>query len=164
MSSTPPRPDTDRTPLARLAEGPLHAIVGYQLAQAQIVTDRVFDDKVRDACALRRVEFTILALVQANPDLSARQLARALAVTPPNIALWLDRLDSRGLVARTRSERDARVQHLRLTADGQALLAKSMQRIVDGERAALAGLSAAERAMLVELLHKVALGRRRAEP
>jgi DNA-binding MarR family transcriptional regulator len=164
MSSRPPRPDTDRTPLARLAEGPLHAIVGYQLAQAQIVTDRVFDDKVRDACALRRVEFTILALVQANPDLSARQLARALAVTPPNIALWLDKLDSRGLVARTRSERDARVQHLRLTADGQALLAQSMQRIVDGERAALAGLSAAERAMLVELLHKVALARRRAEP
>jgi len=153
----------DRTPLARLSEGGAHAIVGYQLAQAAIVTNQVFDERVGHRGGLRRVEFTILALVKSNPDVTARQLARALAVTPPNIAIWLDKLESRGLVARERSTRDARMQHVRLTGRGNTLVDRSVQSLLEGEQAALAGLSAAERAMLVELLHKVALSRRKPE-
>jgi DNA-binding MarR family transcriptional regulator len=139
----------------------LHAIVGYQLAQAAIVTDQVFDELVGADGGLRRVEFTILALVKGNPDVSARQLARALAVTPPNIAIWLDRLESRGLVARTRSASDARVQHVRITRAGGGLVERAMALLVQGEQATLSALSVAERAMLVELLHKVALSRKR---
>jgi DNA-binding MarR family transcriptional regulator len=141
----------------------MHGIVGYQIAQAGIVTDQVFDEQVARSGGLRRVEFTILALVQGNPDVSARQLARALAVTPPNIAIWLDRLETRGLVLRTRSTRDARVQHIRLTRAGAALVDRSLQRVREGEQAALSTLSTAERAMLVELLHKVAMSRRRGD-
>jgi len=154
----------ERTPLARLSEGGAHAIVGYQLAQAAIVTKQVFDERVGHRGGLRRVEFTILALVQGNPDVTARQLARALAVTPPNIAIWLDKLESRGLVARERSASDARMQHVRLTPRGKALVERSVQTLLEGESEALAVLSAAERAMLVELLHKVALSRRKPEP
>ena len=161
--TTPPAAE-DRTPLTRLREGDVHAIVGYQLAQAAIVTNQVFDERVGHArSGLRRVEFTILALVQVNRDVTARQLARALAVTPPNIAIWLDKLESRGLVARERSVSDARMQHVRLTPRGTALVERSVQALLEGERVALDGLSAAERAMLVELLHKVALSRRKPE-
>lgn len=155
-------PKADRTPQAQLSEGPMHGIVGYQLAQASIVTDQVFDEQVRRRGALRPVEFTLLALVQANPDVTARQLARALGVTPPNVAIGLDRLESRGLVARERSTADARMQHVRVTRAGAALVDRSVQAVLEGEAAALASLSAAERAMLVELLHKVALARRAA--
>lgn len=151
----------DRTPLTRLSEAQLHGVMGYQLAQASIVTTQVFSSAVGAVCALRPVEYTMLALVQANPDVTARQLARGLAVTPPNVAVWLDRLESRGLVQRSRSTADARVQHIRATAAGSALALQSTQRLLDNEAAALASLSAAERAMLVELLHKVALARRR---
>jgi DNA-binding MarR family transcriptional regulator len=163
MSSKPPLPEAERTPLARLSEAAMHGIVGYQIAQAGIITDQVFDEQVARSGGLRRVEFTILALVQGNPDVSARQLARALAVTPPNIAIWLDRLETRGLVLRTRSTRDARVQHIRLTRAGAALVVRSLQRVREGEQAALSTLSTAERAMLVELLHKVAMSRRRGD-
>lgn len=152
----------DRTPLTRLAEGDLHGLVGYQLAQAAIVTSQVFDDEVGRASKLRKVEYTMLALVQANPDVTARQLARALAVTPPNIAVWLDRLESRGLVQRSRSEADARMQHIRATAAGTALVRRCTQRLLEHERAVLDALSAAEQAMLVELLHKAAMTRKRA--
>lgn len=158
-SITPPQ---DRTPLTRLAEGDLHGLVGYQLAQAAIVTSQVFDDEVGRVSKLRKVEYTMLALVQANPDVTARQLARALAVTPPNIAVWLDRLESRGLVQRSRSEADARMQHIRATAAGAALARRCTRRLLEHERAALDALSAAEQAMLVELLHKAAMTRRRA--
>ena len=163
MPQRPPVPAADRTPQAQLTEGPMHGIVGYQLAQAAIVTDQVFNDRVGHDGTLRRVEYTMLALVQANPDVTARQLARALAVTPPNVAIWLDRLESRGLVTRTKSTRDARLQHVRITHAGAALVDRSTALLVEGERTALAALSAAERAMLVELLHKVAVSRRKGD-
>ncbi|HPG78787.1 MAG TPA: MarR family winged helix-turn-helix transcriptional regulator [Piscinibacter sp.] len=163
MTRKPTVPDADRTPLAMLAEAGVHAIVGYQLAQAAIVTDQVFDERVGRHGGLRKVEFTILALVQGNPDVTARQLARALAVTPPNIAIWLDKLESRGLVSRTRSESDARMQHIRITRAGAALVDRSVQLLLEGEQSALAALSAAERAMLIELLHKIAMSRKRGD-
>ena len=164
-SHPPPVPAAERTPQTRLSEGPVHGIVGYQLAQAAIVTDQVFHERVgRADGGLRRVEFTILALVQANPGVSARSLARALAVTPPNIAIWIDKLESRGLVERERSDRDGRVQHIHLSRAGTTLVQQCTQRLLEGEQAALATLSAAERAMLIELLHKLALARRRGEP
>lgn len=163
MNRQPPSNAADRTPQARLGEGPLHDLIGYQLAQAAIVTDRVFNENARRPGALRRVEYTILALVRVNPDVTARQLALALAVTPPNIAIWLDRMEQRGSVQRTRSERDGRVQHIRLTRAGQALVEQTTKRLLDAEAEALSTLTAAERAMLAELLHKVALARRRTE-
>lgn len=158
-----PVPKADRTPLAQLAEAGVHSIVGYQLAQAAIVTDQVFDEQVGRDGGLRRVEFTILALVQGNPDVTARQLAKALAVTPPNIAIWLDKLESRALVTRTRSERDARMQHIRITRAGSGLVDRSVQALLEGEQVALAALSTAERAILVELLHKIAMSRKRGD-
>jgi DNA-binding MarR family transcriptional regulator len=158
-SRKPPVPMAERTPEAQLAEGLVHGIVGYQLAQAAVVTDRVFDEQA-GAEGLRRVEFTILALLQANPDLHARQLARALAVTPSNIKAWIDRLEQRGWVTRTPSTADARMQHLRLTRAGLVVLQHTSDQVRVAERAALGGLSEAERAMLLELLHKVALARR----
>lgn len=164
MPHSPPAPLTARehAPLSRLAEGELHGVLGYQVAQASIATNAVFDHEVGNAETLRRLEYTVLALVHANPGCTARQLARGLAVTPPNITVCIDRLTARGLVLRSRGEADARVQHLRTTAAGSTLARRCTQRLLAGEAGALAALSAAERAMLAELLHKVALTRARA--
>ena len=151
--------EPDRTPHARLAEGPLHGIVGYQLAQAAVVTDAVFEAAVQLPEGLRRLEFSVLCLVQANADVSARQLAKALNVTPPHVAISLERLEARGFVERRRSAADARVQHLRLTRSGSAFVQAAAARVQAGEVAALTTLSPAERAMLLELLHKLARSR-----
>ena len=150
----------DHTPQSRLSEGCIHPIVGYQLAQATVATTQVFMQRVGRPLKLRPVEFTILALVRENPDATARQIARALALTPPNIALWLDKLESRGFITRTRSERDARKQHIRATAAGAASALNAAAQLVEGDRAALSALSAGEQAKPVELLHTIALGRR----
>jgi DNA-binding MarR family transcriptional regulator len=152
----------DHTPQSRLTEGCMRPIVGYQLAQAAVATTQVFLQQVGRPMKLRPVEFTILALVRDNPDATARQIARALAMTPPNVALWLENLESRGLVTRTRSSRDARMQHIRATTAGTTLAQRAATRLVEGERAALSALTSVEQAMLVELLHKIAVGRRAA--
>lgn len=156
----PAPPPAERTPAAALGEGLLRGIVGYQLAQAAVVTDRVFAEHVGGPLGLRRLEFSLLTLLQANPGATARQLARALAVTPPNIAVAVERLGQAGLLQRERGEQDARLQHLRLTAQGDAAVGQAVAALQSAEAEALAGLSAAERAMLAELLHKAALARR----
>jgi DNA-binding MarR family transcriptional regulator len=151
-----PKTPPDRTPVGQLAEAALHHIVGYQLAQATITTTQVFVDKVGAPFDLRPVEFTILALVDENPGVSAKRLAQALAVTAPNITVWIDRLESRGLVRRERNETDRRAQHIFATDEGATLAREAAHRLRESEQNALASLTLGERSILVELLHKVA--------
>jgi DNA-binding MarR family transcriptional regulator len=152
----PRQPDTT-TPEAQLAEAELHHITGYQLAQASIVTAQLFIEHVGKPFELRPVEFTVLMLIADNPGVSSRQLSRALAMTPPNITMWVDKLVERNLVTRERSATDGRAQHLSTTEAGLALARQSCQVLREAERMALgAALSPAEQALLIELLHKLA--------
>ena len=52
------------------------------------------------------------------------------------------------------------MQHIRITRDGDALALQAAM-LLEGEQLMLAGLSAAERAILVELLHKAGQARQR---
>ena len=133
-------------------------VLGYQLAQATIVTDAIFRKEVGEPLALKPVEFTLLTLIAENPGGSAARLARALAVTPPHVTALLDRLQERGLVERKASDEDRRAQVLSVTRKGGELVRRATERIVQAERAALA-LTSGEQAILAELLHKVACAR-----
>ena len=77
-------------------------------------------------------------------------------MTAGNITMWVDRLVQRELVRREASESDRRVQHLHVTPKGETLVTVATRQLTDGERKRLTALSPAERAILVELLHKVA--------
>ena len=66
---------------------------------------------------------TLEALYHLGP-LSLGELADKLLVTGGNVTYVMDRLESRGLVARFRSEDDRRVVHARLTAEGRDLVAR----------------------------------------
>jgi DNA-binding MarR family transcriptional regulator len=151
-------PTAAETPLGHLQEAELAAIVGYQIAQAALVTDRVFAEAAGEPHGLRQIEYTALTLIAENPGGSQARLARALAVTPPLITAVVDRLQARGLVERVQSTDDRRHQLLQVTDAGRALAQEASTAIIAAERAALP-LSAAERAMLIELLHKVAAAR-----
>lgn len=155
--STPNKPSrADETPRGHLDEGALGQIVGYQLAQVTVLTNRVFADTAGTEFDLRTVEYTVLALVDRNPDLAASQLARALALTPPNIKHWIDRLERRGLVERSAHATDRRVLRIRTTPAGAAVARQATARIGQAERACLSALTAGEYAILLELLHKAA--------
>lgn len=171
--STPDAPDVsdllsdltdDATPAGRLHEGALFTLLGYQLAQAAVTTTEVFEARVGGVHALRPVEYTMLMLVGGNTQVSPTRLARALAVTLPNIKMWLDRMEGRGLVRRERSERDRRIQHVTLTEAGAALAAQASALLHEGEREVLEGFSPGERLLLVELLHRIARAREARRP
>ncbi|WP_418128773.1 MarR family winged helix-turn-helix transcriptional regulator [Variovorax sp. 278MFTsu5.1] len=149
----------DATPAGRLVEASLHHVLGYQLAQATIVTGAVFAERVGTPFDLRPVEFTVLCLIHENPDVSAARLAKALAVTAPNIAAWLERLERRELIRRTPHATDRRAQHLRTTPTGATLASNATRSVIEGEQLALGNLSKGEQMILIELLHKVAVSR-----
>lgn len=151
---SPPAPLA--TPAGRLIEGPLGRILGYQIAQASIVTERVFEQRAGRVHDMRKVEYTVLALVAQNEGLTATQLATALAVTAPNVAAWIDRLVRRGWIEREQHAQDRRALHIRTTAAGREVVAQATEAILEGEAQALSRLTTAERLMLVELLHKAA--------
>jgi len=147
------------TPRGGLGEAKLHQVLGYQLAQAAIVTYAVFESRVGGPLNLRPVEYTILSLVNENPGGSPAQLSKALAVTRPNITSWIDKLEARSLVARAPHDSDGRSLRLHTTKEGAALAAKATRLLLEGERNAFSTLSQAEHLMLTELLHKLAISR-----
>ena len=142
----------------RLDESAILHILGYRLAQASIRMRGVFNLHVGEPLYLRTVEFTVLMLLLTNEDVTPTQISRTLAMSAPNLTQLLDRLADRGLVARERSPHDRRAQHIRLTRTGRALAKKAHEISLDMEQEALQHLSAAERAMLLELLQRVARG------
>ena len=145
------------------APGPLDQagmqhLMGYRLTLAELASRRVFQRHVGTPFKLRPVEFTILVLLLGNGSATPKQLAQTLGASPPNVTVLIDRLVERGLLQRQRSDTDGRAMNLRLTDKGLDLARRAQRVSQTMEGSLLAPLSAAERAMLGELLLKLAQG------
>jgi DNA-binding MarR family transcriptional regulator len=132
-------------------------LVGYAASRASIELKKVFAQYL-GPLELKAVEFSILVLVASNPQVNQRQLGQALDVSAPNMAITLDRLVDRGWVERVRSTTDRRAQIIHLTRAGHELVERAETIARTMEDGALQMLSGAERALLIELLLKVAGG------
>jgi len=151
----------DETPAGDLQELELRRLIGYQVAQASVVTLAVFDEVVGQQVGLRTVEYTVLALIDANGDVSPAQLAKALSLSPSYITMALDKLAGKGFVRRETNERDRRGQRLHTTVDGKSQAARMTRGLLEAERQMFSGaLTQVEQLMLAELLHKLARSRR----
>lgn len=144
-----------------LDQSGLMHLVGYATTRAAIELKKTFRRHL-GPLKLKAVEFSILVLVDTNAEVNQKQLGLALDVSPPNLAVTLDRMVEQGWVRRERSERDRRAQLVRLTAAGQALATRARKIGLTMEQDALKVLTPAEQALLIELLQRVALQRPRA--
>ena len=143
-----------------LDHGRMQKLLGYNLAQAAIPSSKIFAKRIGEPFQLRRLDFTILMLVAANPGVTQRQMSLALDVSAPRLTLVCDKLEERELITRTRSEDDRRKQYIALTSKGAAMVKKADQ-VADGmERDLLGHLTDVERTVLFQLLEKVAIHRR----
>jgi MarR family transcriptional regulator for hemolysin len=142
-------------PGASLDQSAVQHLMGYRLTLAEVASRRVFQRHIGTPFKLRPVEFTILVLLLGNGSATPKQLAHTLGLPPSNVTVLVDRLVERALMQRERSPTDGRAMNLRLTDKG-AELARRVQRVSQAmEAGLLAPLSAGERAMLAELLHKL---------
>ncbi len=132
----------------------LHRFAGHHLRRAsgQVQSDLARELKEID---LRLITMSVLAVIVDHPGLRQSQLADALSIERPNLVSILDELESRGLVNRNRVPTDRRAYALTPTRDGVALAEKALRVVEAHEARVFAGLSAAERETLVDLLRRI---------
>ncbi|WP_245866445.1 MarR family winged helix-turn-helix transcriptional regulator [Oceaniglobus roseus] len=104
---------------------------------------------------LRRLTFAALAVIVDSPGLRQTDLARALAIEPPNMVPVVDELVRRGLVARERDTCDRRASQLIATEPGQRLCARAARALEAHDARMLAGLSAEARMALSAALLRI---------
>lgn len=154
------RPDTklaaavQETAAQPLDQTLLLSLVGYNCRRSYLAITRDFDERMA-TFDLRKVDFSVLSILGANPNITQKRLSKAVNVSPPNLAILLDRLEQRGLVLRQRNPLDKRSQTLVLTASGAKLLKEAEAEVSALEGDATAMLADAERAELLRLLQKI---------
>jgi DNA-binding MarR family transcriptional regulator len=73
---------------------------------------------------LTRTQYNVLRILRGagNDGITCSQVSERMVAADPDITRLLDRLETRGLIARERSKEDRRVVVSRITPDGIALL------------------------------------------
>lgn len=104
-------------------------------------------------------QFNVLRILRGAGDggLPTLAVGERMIEKTPGVTRLLDRLEEKGWVHRTRSREDRRLVLCRISQDGLARLALLDQPIEEGDRACMAGLSAAEQRELGALASRVGL-------
>ncbi|ALG07826.1 MarR family winged helix-turn-helix transcriptional regulator [Kibdelosporangium phytohabitans] len=138
------RPDLDVAPMAVL--GRLKRL--NRLVSAEL-------DKTFARHGLDSPSFDVLATLRRSQpphQLCPNDLIKASMVTSGAITQRLDRLEARGLVRRTRSEKDGRSVVVSLTDDGWDLIEKALPEHLETEHRLLAVLTAKQHDALADTL------------
>jgi DNA-binding MarR family transcriptional regulator len=131
-------PDDERPPL------------GFLLVRIGEAVDRDFVAALTDL-DLRPRHLRLLVLVGRAGELTQGELARQLGMDPGNLVGILDSLESDGLVARPRSERDRRRRLVSLTPSGRRLLARALRATAAIDERILTMLPASQRGRFYEM-------------
>ncbi|MBB5943977.1 DNA-binding MarR family transcriptional regulator [Xanthomonas arboricola] len=148
-SALPADPHVDSVDQRRLT-----SLIGYRITRTELQVRRLFQDCVR-VFELKPVEYSLLVLVDANPGINQRQLGEVLSVSPPNLAIVVARLVKRKLLRQVRGRQDRRMQHLHLTAAGNALLAQAEAEVVRMEQQLGTALGATSARALLQALDRL---------
>lgn len=98
----------------------------------------------------------ILRLLQAEPGVSQQQLAGRLGAAPSRIVGYIDDLESRGWLRRTRDTTDRRINVLTLTDAGEAAFSSLAEISREHDKRLTKALSHAEYATMRGLLGRLA--------
>ena len=105
-----------------------------------------------------RVDVAVLLLVRSQQWGTQSRMADAMGITAATLTHHLNALENRGLVHRWRKAENRRVQHVALTADGEALFAQLREVALHHDHHLRSNLTDKETALLAELLEKLQAG------
>lgn len=143
---------------ASLQTAPLDAsledLIGYAMRRAQL---KLFQNLIGQLSAydLRPAQFSALVIIEQNPGLMQADLARALAIEPPQVVPLLNKLEERALAVRVRCKPDKRSYAIFLSKTGETLLSELKLIAAQSDLDATSALDASERLELLRLLKKV---------
>jgi DNA-binding MarR family transcriptional regulator len=103
---------------------------------------------------LSHSQYNVLRILRgAGPEgLACREIGERMITRDPDITRLLDRLEARGLLTRTRDQKDRRVITARITEEGRRLLDALDQPIAEVDRQPLQHLGEPRLRTLIELL------------
>lgn len=132
----------------------LDDLIGYAMRRAQL---KLFQNLIERLSAhdLRPAQFSALAIIDQSPGLMQADLAKALAIEPPQVVPLLNKLESRALAVRVRCKPDKRSYGIFLSKTGETLLKELKQIAAESDRDATSALDSQEREELLRLLKKV---------
>jgi MarR family 2-MHQ and catechol resistance regulon transcriptional repressor len=107
---------------------------------------------------LTPTQFGVLEAILHKGPLSQRELGRKVLTSAGNMTDLVDKLETRGLVRRTRQKFDRRAVQVELTPQGRAVIEPLFAVHAQDIAAAMAGLSGEELRQLGALLRKLGLG------
>jgi len=145
-----PDPNEARVPM----DSALDDLIGYAMRRAQLKLFQNLIGRLSDH-DLRPAQFSALAIIEQNPGLMQADLARALAIEPPQVVPLLNKLESRALAVRVRCKPDKRSYGIFLGKTGETLLKELKDIAAQSDLDATAALDGQEREELLRLLKKV---------
>ena len=111
------------------------ARIGFLLSQLGAHATELFAAQTKEL-GITPSEAGVIRIIGRSPGISQRELAAILGSVQSRVVALIDRLEGAGLVTRTRSSADRRVQELRLTESGAATL-KLLRRAAEAQEAAI---------------------------
>ena len=119
--------------------------------------DQVFrvSDRHIEALGLTPAQFDVLATLGDTPGMTCKQLGEGTLITKGTLTGVLDRLEERGLVSRSRGERDSRQVYVKLTPEGEKVFQSTFQPHIDFMSVRFAAMPLDRQAQLTELLHEL---------
>jgi DNA-binding MarR family transcriptional regulator len=105
--------------------------------------------------AITPIQYSVMAALDQLGAVDQTTLSRVTAMERTNVADVLLRLEGRGIVGRISSPNDQRMVMAGLTDQGRALLKKLSRASVRAHRRTIAGLTADDRAFLLDALQRL---------
>jgi MarR family transcriptional regulator, transcriptional regulator for hemolysin len=128
--------------------------VGLELTQTARVVSKTFDDALRAAGGSLPV-WLVLVSVKGGVHGAQRDIADAIGVEGPTLTHHLNRLETSGLVTRTRDPQNRRTHRVQLTAAGDAVFFDLLRVVRAFDKQLTAGLSERDLSTLRRLLGRL---------
>lgn len=130
---------------------PVEQPIGLTVARVAKTLERAFDDALAEAGGSRPTWLILLA-VKSGAGATQAELARHVGISGATLVHHLDRLESRGVIARVRDEANRRPYTITLTPDGEAMFLRLRDTAISFDQRLRKGISAAETTELRRLL------------
>lgn len=135
----------------------IYSMPGHLIRRLHQISSSVFAKGMKaNGHDLTSPQFAALAMIGEYPGIDQATLAGLIAQDRPTIGGVVERLATKGLIARRTSPEDRRARILTLTPAGVALRARLIPIVAALQSDILPGLTEAERAEFLRLAAKVA--------
>ncbi len=128
---------------------------GHLIRRLHQLSTQVFASHIQAAgMDLTPVQFAAMDAIRSHPGVDQARIAALIAYDRATIGGVIDRLEKKGLVTRSVSERDRRAREVRLTAEGARLFDRLLPVVAGLQPEILPGLNAKERDQFMRLAAK----------